>query len=60
MARKTTMNLQGELGHRFGNRWAVFVDAAAGVMGRESFLGLDWSVQAGVTPRFTIEIRERT
>jgi hypothetical protein len=46
--RRTTMNLQGELGHRFGNHWAVFVDAATGVIGRESFLGLDWSVQAGV------------
>mgnify|MGYP003578692094 FL=1 len=46
--RKTTMNLQGEVGHRLTKHWALFVDAGGGVLGREAFLGLDWFVQAGV------------
>lgn len=46
--RKTTMNLQGEVGHRLGKHWAFFVDAGGGLLGRDSFLGLDWFVQAGV------------
>lgn len=46
--RKTTMNLLGEVGHRFDQHWNVFVSSGAGVMGRETFLGLDWTVQAGV------------
>lgn len=47
-ARKTTMNLQGEIGHRFDNHWNVFATAGTGVVGRDTFLGLDWTVQAGV------------
>lgn len=46
--RKTTMNLLGEVGHRFDQHWNVFVSSGAGVMGRDTFLGLDWTVQAGV------------
>jgi hypothetical protein len=46
--RKTTINLQGEVGHRLSKHWALFVDAGGGVLGRDSFLGLDWFVQAGV------------
>ena len=46
--RKTTMNLQGEVGHRLTKHWALFVDAGGGVLGRDAFLGLDWFVQAGV------------
>lgn len=46
--RKTTMNLLGEVGHRFDNQWNVFVGSGAGVVGKETFLGLDWTVQAGV------------
>lgn len=46
--RKTTMNLQGEVGHRLGKHWALFVDGGGGVLGRDAFLGLDWFVQAGV------------
>lgn len=46
--RKTTMNLLGEVGHRFDNNWRMFVRPAVGVMGRETFLGLDWAVEAGV------------
>ncbi len=46
--RKTTMNLLGEVGHRFDKHWNVFVSSGAGVTGRDTFLGLDWTVQAGV------------
>ncbi len=46
--RKTTMNLLGEVGHQFDNRWNVFAAAGAGVVGQDTFLGLDWTVQAGV------------
>ena len=46
--RKTTMNLQGEVGHRLSKHWALFVQGGGGVLGRDSFLGLDWFVQAGV------------
>lgn len=46
--RKTTMNLFGQVGHRFDDHWNVFVGAGAGVVGKDTFLGLDWSVQAGV------------
>ena len=61
--RKTTMNLLGEVGHRFDKHWNVFAASGAGVMGRESFLGLDWTVQAGVrwvfqTPLFSEKLVE--
>lgn len=46
--RKTTMNLVGEVGHRLDKHWNVFASYGAGVMGRDTFLGLDWTVQAGV------------
>ena len=46
--RKTTLNLQGEIGHRFDDHWNVFAGPGVGVMGRHTFLGLDWTVQAGV------------
>jgi hypothetical protein len=46
--RKTTMNLLGEVGHRFDKHWNLFVSYGAGVTGRDTFLGLDWTVQAGV------------
>jgi len=61
--RKTTMNLLGEVGHRFDNHWNVFVASGAGVMGRDTFLGLDWTAQAGVrwvfqTPFFSEQVVE--
>jgi len=61
--RKTTMNLLGEVGHQFDNHWNVFVGPGVGVAGRESVLGLDWTVQAGVrwvysTPLFPERILE--
>jgi hypothetical protein len=46
--RKTTMNLQGEIGHRFNDHWNVFAGPGVGVVRRDTFLGLDWTVQAGV------------
>jgi len=46
--RKTTMNLLGEVGHRFDQHWNVFVSSGAGVVGQDTFLGLDWTVQGGV------------
>lgn len=62
--RKTTMNLLGEVGHRFDKHWNVFVSSGAGVMGRDTFLGLDWTVQAGVrwvfmTPFFQERVLEQ-
>jgi len=62
--RKTTMNLLGEVGHRFDQHWNLFVSSGAGVMGRDSFLGLDWTVQAGVrwvfmTPFFQERVLEQ-
>src|SRR2546426_666240 len=62
--RKTTMNLQGEIGHRFDNHWNVFAGAGAGVVGQDTFLGLDWTVQAGVrwvflTPLFPERLLEQ-
>jgi hypothetical protein len=60
---KTTMNLLGEVGHRFDNHWNVFVGSGAGVAGKESPFGLDWQVLAGVrwvfqTPIFSEKIVE--
>ena len=46
--RKTTMNLLWEVGHRFDNHWNVFAGPGIGVVGRDTFLGLDWTMQAGV------------
>jgi len=61
--RKTTMNLLGEVGHRFDNHWNVFVGSGGGVIGKETFLGVDWTVQAGVrwvfqTPFFSEKLVE--
>ncbi|HSL04512.1 MAG TPA: hypothetical protein VK901_13380 [Nitrospiraceae bacterium] len=61
--RKTTMNLLGEVGHRFDKHWNVFAASGAGVVGRDTFLGLDWTVQAGVrwvfqTPLFSEKLVE--
>jgi len=46
--RKTTMNLLWEIGHNFDNHWNVFAGPGIGVVGRDTFLGIDWTVQAGV------------
>jgi len=45
---KTTMNLLGQVGHKFGEHWNVFAGPGVGVIGRDTFLGLDWTVQVGV------------
>lgn len=50
---KTVLNLQGEIGHRLDDRWRLFVQPGAGVVGRDTPLGLDWSVQAGVRWMFS-------
>ena len=42
------MNLLGEVGHRFDQHWNAFAGAGGGVVGQDTFLGLDWTVQAGV------------
>jgi hypothetical protein len=60
---KTTMNLLGEVGHRFDNHWNVWVGSGAGVAGKESPLGIDWQVLAGVrwvfqTPFFSEKLVE--
>jgi hypothetical protein len=62
--RKTTMNLLGEIGHRFDNHWNVFAGPRVGVVGKDTFLGLDWTVQAGVrwvfqTPLFPERLLEQ-
>lgn len=62
--RKTTMNLLGEIGHQFPNHWNVFVGPGVGVVGRDTFLGLDWTVLAGVrwvyqTPLFPERLMEQ-
>jgi len=62
--RKTTMNLLGEVGHRFDQHWNVFASYGAGVMGRDTFLGLDWTVQLGarwvfMTPFFSQRVLEQ-
>lgn len=46
--RKTTMNLLGEVGYRFNNHWNVFAGGGGGMLGQDTFLGQDWTVQAGV------------
>ena len=61
--RKTTLNLVGEVGHNFDNHWNVFAGGGAGAMGRDQFLGLDWTVVAGVrwvfrTPLFQERLLE--
>jgi hypothetical protein len=61
--RKTTMNLLGTVGHRFDNHWNVFVSSGTGVVGQDTFLGVDWTVQAGVrwvfqTPFFSEKLVE--
>ncbi|OAI44143.1 hypothetical protein AYO43_02315 [Nitrospira sp. SCGC AG-212-E16] len=61
--RKTTMNLLGEVGHRFDDHWNVYAGPGVGVVGRDTFLGLDWTVQGGVrwvfqTPIFSEQIFE--
>jgi len=45
---RTSMELSGQVGYRFDNHWAVFAGPSAGVMGRETTLGQDWAVQAGL------------
>jgi hypothetical protein len=62
--RKTTMNLLGEIGTRLDKHWNIFVSYGAGVAGRDTFLGLDWTVQAGVrwvfmTPFFQERVLEQ-
>jgi len=62
--RKTTLNLQGEVGHNFDNHWNVFAGAGAGVLGQDTSLGLDWTVLAGVrwvfmTPLFPERLLEQ-
>ena len=56
--RKTTMNLQAEIGRQFDNHWNLYVRPGVGVVGRDAFLGVDWAVQAGIrwvfeTPLFS-------
>jgi hypothetical protein len=46
--RKTSMNLVGDVAYRFGNHWVLFAAPGVGVVGKDTFLGLDWTVQAGV------------
>jgi hypothetical protein len=46
--RKTTTNLQGQIGYQFGRNWVAFAGAGAGAMGRDTPLGYDWTVNAGI------------
>jgi len=46
--RKTTMDLLGQVGYQFDNHWNVYAGPGVGVVGKDTFLGLDWTVLAGV------------
>ena len=46
--RRPTLNLVGQLGYRFDQHWNVFAGGGGGIVGQDTFLGLDWNVQAGV------------
>lgn len=50
---RTVFNLQGEIGHRLDDRWRLFVQPGVGLVGRDTPLGLDWTVQAGVRWMFS-------
>jgi len=54
--RKTTMDLLGEVGHNFDKHWNVFAGYGAGLTGRDTPLGLDWTVQAGVRWVFSASV----
>jgi opacity protein-like surface antigen len=60
---KTAMNLLGQVGYRFADHWNVFAGSGVGVVGKETSLGLDWQVLAGVrwvfsTPLFSEKLVE--
>ena len=46
--RKSALNTLAEVGYRFDNHWNFFAGPGVGVVGRDTFLGLDWTVQAGI------------
>ncbi|MGH7251684.1 MAG: hypothetical protein ACREIK_07485, partial [Nitrospiraceae bacterium] len=46
--RQTSLNVVGEVGHRFDNHWNAFAGAGVGVIGKDTPFGLDYTVQAGV------------
>jgi hypothetical protein len=46
--RANTLNLTGQVGYRVDQDWNVFAGAGGGVVGQDTFLGLDWNVQVGV------------
>jgi len=50
---RTVFNLQGEIGHRLDDHWRLFVQPGVGLAGRDTPLGLDWTVQAGVRWMFS-------
>ncbi|MDF0673616.1 MAG: hypothetical protein P0120_04640 [Nitrospira sp.] len=45
---ESTVNLQGTVGYRFDNHWNIFAGGGLGIVNRDSSLGQDWTVQAGV------------
>jgi len=56
--RKTSLNLTGQIGYQVDRHWGVFAGAGGGVVEKDAFLSLDWTVQAGVrwvfrTPLFS-------
>ena len=50
---RTVFNLQGEIGHRLDDRWRIFAQPGVGLVGRDTPLGLDWTVQVGVRWMFS-------
>jgi hypothetical protein len=46
--RKTSLNLLGQIGYQFDRHWSLFAGAGAGVVDKDAFLSLDWTVQGGV------------
>ncbi len=45
---KAALNVLAEVGHRLDQHWNVFAGPLVGVAGKDTPLGVDWGVQAGV------------
>jgi hypothetical protein len=45
---KTSLNLVGQVGYQVNKHWGLFAGGGGGVVDKDAFLSLDWTVQAGV------------
>ena len=46
--RKSSLNLVGQIGYQVTNHWGLFAGAGGGVVDKDAYLSLKWTVQAGV------------